>query len=130
MNADAFEEQISDMQEIELKQLAIEALADLKANDIRCLDVRNQTDIADYMIVASGTSSRHVSALVNNVIVEAKKAGVMPNGVEGHQTGEWVLVDLVDVVVHVMVPQAREFYDLERLWSLEQTPEENIPIEH
>ncbi|MFT4676788.1 MAG: ribosome-associated protein [Patiriisocius sp.] len=130
MNADAFEEQISDMQEIELKQLAIEALADLKANDIRCLDVRNQTDIADYMIVASGTSSRHVSALVNNVIVEAKKAGVMPNGVEGHQTGEWVLVDLVDVVVHVMVPQAREFYDLERLWSLEQTPEENTPVEH
>lgn len=130
MNAKAFEEQISDMQEIELKQLAIEALADLKANDICCLDVRNQTDIADYMIVASGTSSRHVSALVNNVIVEAKKAGVMPNGVEGHQTGEWVLVDLVDVVVHVMVPQAREFYDLERLWSLEQTPEENSPIEH
>jgi ribosome-associated protein len=123
------------MQEVELKQLAMDALADLKGNDIRCLDVRTQTDIADYMIVASGTSSRHVSALVNNVVVEAKKAGISPNGIEGHQTGEWVLVDLVDVVVHVMVPQAREFYDLERLWTIEPITaqplaEEQSPLEH
>ena len=123
------------MQEVELKQLAIDALADLKGNDIVCLDVRTQTDIADYLIVASGTSSRHVSALVNNVVVEAKKAGLMPNGIEGQQTGEWVLVDLVDVVVHVMLPQARDFYDLERLWTIEPMSaeplaEEISPLEH
>tara|TARA_R110002072_G_scaffold150059_2_gene298173 strand:+ start:25027 stop:25419 length:393 start_codon:yes stop_codon:yes gene_type:complete len=130
MNARAFEEQNSDMQEIELKQLAMDALADLKGNDIVCLDVRNQTDIADYMIIASGTSSRHVNAMVNNVIAEAKKSGVAPNGIEGQQPGEWVLLDLVDVIVHVMVPQARDFYDLERLWSVDSTPEESGPIEH
>lgn len=121
-------------QEIKLKQLVLDALEDLKGNDIKCLDVRSQTDIADYMIVASGTSSRHVAALVNNVVVEAKAIGVEPKGVEGQQGGEWILIDLTDVVVHVMNPQAREFYDLERLWTLEQQAPENsagaAPIEH
>tara|TARA_R110001592_G_scaffold226725_1_gene482889 strand:+ start:335 stop:691 length:357 start_codon:yes stop_codon:yes gene_type:complete len=118
------------MQEVELKQLALDALEDLKGNDIVCLDVRSQTDIADYMILASGTSSRHVSALVNNVLGEASSKGVKARGVEGQQSGEWILIDLVDVVVHVMVPQAREFYDLERLWTLQPVAEENSPIEH
>lgn len=118
------------MQEVELKQLAMDALEDLKGNDIRCLDVRSQTDIADYMIIASGTSSRHVSALVNNVVAEANSAGIKARGIEGQESGDWILIDLVDVVVHVMVPQAREFYDLERLWSLQLVTEENSPIEH
>lgn len=118
------------MQEVELKQLAIDALEDLKGNDIVCMDVRAQTDIADYMILASGTSSRHVASLVNNVIVEAKEAGLNPRGIEGKEGGEWILIDLIDVVVHVMVPQAREFYDLERLWSIDPATEENNPLEH
>jgi ribosome-associated protein len=118
------------MQEVELKQLALDALADLKGNDIRCLDVRAQTDVTDYMILVSGTSSRHIAALANNVLAEATKVGVKARGVEGQQSGEWILIDLVDVVIHVMVPQAREFYDIERLWSIEFAPEENNPIEH
>lgn len=122
------------MQEIELKQLVMDALSDLKGNDILCLDVRAQTDIADYMVIVSGTSSRHVAALANNVLSEASSAGIQPRGVEGQESGEWILIDLVDVVVHVMAPQARAFYDLERLWSLELVPvlapEENSPIEH
>lgn len=106
-------------QQVDLKQLVIDALEDLKGNDIQCLDVRKQTDIADYMIIVSGTSSRHVGALVNNVVMEAGEAGLKPKGVEGQESGEWILIDLIDVVVHVMNPEAREFYDLERLWTLE-----------
>ncbi len=117
----------------DLKQLVIDALEDLKGNDIQCLDVRNQTDIADYMIIVSGTSSRHVGALVNNVVVEAGAAGMKPHGVEGQESGEWILIDLVDVVVHVMNPEAREFYDLERLWTLEAgdtSKNQDQPLEH
>ena len=112
-------------QEVELKQLVLDALEDLKGNDILCLDVRSQTDIADYMIIASGTSSRHVGALVNNVVAEANDVGIKPKGVEGQQGGEWILIDLIDVIVHVMNPQAREFYDLERLWTLESTDDDS-----
>ena len=118
-------------QEIDLKQLVLDALEDLKGNDIQCLDVRGQTDIADYMVIASGTSSRHVGALVNNVVTEANEVGIKPKGVEGQQGGEWILIDLVDVVVHVMNPEAREFYDLERLWTVD--PGDNSqgkPLEH
>ncbi len=120
-------------QETDLKQLVIDALEDLKGNDIQCLDVRNQTDIADYMVIVSGTSSRHVGALVNNVVTEANAVGLKPKGVEGQESGEWILIDLVDVVVHVMNPEAREFYDLERLWTLESgdgSPVQEQPLEH
>jgi len=101
-----------------LKQLVIEALEDVKGQDIVALDVKKQTDIADHMIVASGTTRRQVKALADSVVVKAKAEDVSIIGVEGMDTAEWVLVDLVDVIVHVMLPKVRDFYDLERLWSL------------
>ena len=103
----------------ELKKLVINALEDLKAERIVELDVRDKTDVTDYIIVASGNSSRHVKAIANNVVIEAKKAGQAPLGVEGETDGEWMLVDLADVVVHVMQPQVRQFYDLESLWQVD-----------
>jgi len=103
-----------------LQRLVVEALDDLKAQDIRVMDVRNKTTIIDAMVIASGTSDRHVKALADTVIGKAKKAGVNPLGVEGERDGEWVLVDLIDVVVHIMLPRVREFYDLERLWMVEE----------
>ncbi|MBT8125981.1 MAG: ribosome silencing factor [Gammaproteobacteria bacterium] len=105
----------------ELKSLVIGALEDLKAERIVALDVRDKTDVTDYIIVASGNSSRHVKAIANNVVVEAKKAGQTPLGVEGETDGEWMLVDLADVVVHVMQPQVRQFYNLESLWQVDMT---------
>lgn len=107
------------MQAGELKALAIDALEDLKAENIAEMDVRDKTSVTDYIVIASGNSSRHVKSIANNVVVEAKKAGVKPLGVEGEADGEWVLVDLGDVVVHVMQPQVREFYSLESLWQVD-----------
>ena len=103
----------------ELKKLAIDALEDLKAEDITVLDVKGKTTVTDFIIIATGSSSRHVKSIANNVVMEAKKAGRPPLGVEGENDGEWVLVDLGDVIVHVMQQQVREFYDLESLWSLD-----------
>jgi ribosome-associated protein len=100
-----------------LVQLAVEALEDLKAFDIQVLDVRGHTTIADYMIIASGTSTRQVQAMVANVLDRAREAGVEVIGVEGRETGEWVLCDLGDVIVHAMHPTARLFYQLEKLWG-------------
>lgn len=101
----------------ELKNLVTEALDDLKGQNINCLDVRELTDIVDYMIFVGGTSNTHVRALVNSVISRCKENSITPLGVEGQQPGDWVLIDLTDLVVHVMLPSTREFYDLERLWS-------------
>jgi len=103
----------------ELKKLAVDALEDLKAEDITVLNVEGKTTVTDWVIVASGSSSRHVKSIANNVIVEAKKAGKPPLGAEGEDEGEWVLVDLGDVIVHVMQQQVRDFYDLESLWSVD-----------
>jgi ribosome-associated protein len=103
-----------------LKKLVIDALDDLKAVNTVSLDVSTLTDVMDYLVIASGTSSRHVKSLATNVSVEAKKQGMNPLGIEGGDVGEWVLVDFGDVVVHVMLPATRDFYDLERLW---ETPE-------
>ncbi len=114
------------MQADELKQLVITAIEDLKGEDIRELDVKGKTSVTDIMIIASGTSSRHVNSIANNVAAEAKHAGVMPLGVEGEEQGEWVLVDLGDVVVHVMQPHIREFYDLEKLWDIDASEERNV----
>lgn len=100
-----------------LSDLVIEALEELKARDIVTLPIGNLTDIADYMIIASGTSNRHVKSLVDNVIEAVKQRGENVRGVEGRETNEWVLVDLGDVLVHVMRGETRAFYDLERLWS-------------
>lgn len=102
----------------DLTPLVMDALEELKARDVTTLDVRNLTTVADTLVIASGTSSRHVKALADNLIERAKASGHAPVGVEGQQASDWVLVDLGDVVVHVMSPAAREFYDLERLWSM------------
>ena len=106
------------MQTEALKQVALRALDDLKGNDITVMDVREMTSVTDVMIVASGTSARHVKSLADAVVLACKKAGVPPLGVEGEREGEWGLVDLGDVVVHVMQPRIREFYALEKLWTV------------
>ena len=100
-----------------LRDHVVNALEDMKGNNILALDVTPMTSITDYMIIVSGTSNRHVKALVDQVIESAKAYGEPPLGVEGRESNEWVLLDLGDVVVHVMQSQAREFYDLERLWT-------------
>jgi len=101
----------------QLKKLVVTALEDLKASDIKVLDVRGLSNVTDLMVIASGNSDRQVKALANNVIEEAKQKGHPPIGVEGEQVGEWALVDLGDVVVHIMLPTVRDFYNLEKLWS-------------
>ena len=93
-----------------------EALSDVKAKDILELDVSSISNVADAIVIASGTSTRHVKALADNVADEARKAGFRPIGVEGERDAEWILIDLGFVVVHVMLPTARKFYDLESLW--------------
>jgi ribosome-associated protein len=98
------------------------ALDDLKAVNTVTLDVRALTDVMDFMVIASGTSNRHVKSLANHVSVESKKQGMAPLGIEGEAAGEWVLVDFGDVVVHVMLPATRDFYDLERLWTVPESP--------
>ncbi|MDC4176974.1 ribosome silencing factor [Acinetobacter baumannii] len=93
-----------------------DALVDVKAKDILQLDVSSISNVADAIVIASGTSTRHVKALADNVAEEARKAGFRPIGVEGERDAEWILIDLGFVVVHVMLPTARKFYDLESLW--------------
>jgi ribosome-associated protein len=100
-----------------LQQAVTTALDDMKAVNVRVLDVRGLTDIADTMVIASGNSDRHVRSIAERVLERAKAAGFRPLGTEGERDGEWVLVDLQDVVVHVMLPRVREFYGLERLWD-------------
>ncbi|CAM3609907.1 MULTISPECIES: ribosome silencing factor [Halomonas] len=100
-----------------LKSLAVDALEELKARDITHLDVSKLTEVTDLMLIASGTSTRHVAAIAQNVVEKAKAAGLRPLGVEGGDNADWVLVDLGDIVVHVMMPEARLLYDLERLWA-------------
>ena len=100
-----------------LQQAVTAALDDMKAVNVRVLDVRGLTDIADTMVIASGNSDRHVRSIAERVVEKAKAAGVRPLGTEGARDGEWVLVDLQDLIVHVMLPRVREFYGLERLWE-------------
>ena len=107
-----------------LRRRVLDALEELKARDVREIDVRGKTSIADLLIVATGTSSRHVKSIADEVVKFAKRAGVLPLGVEGQKEAEWVLVDLGDIIVHVMLPRIREFYGLERLWTVgDQAPE-------
>ena len=100
-----------------VQDVVLDALADMKAVDIRALDVRGLTDITDTMVVASGTSDRHVKSIADRVVQRCKEAGFRPFGLEGERDGDWVLVDLHDVVLHVMLPRIREFYALEKLWE-------------
>src|SRR6201994_3465512 len=100
-----------------LQEVVTASLEDMKAVNVKVLDVRGLTDIADTMVIASGTSDRHVRSIADRVIEKAKEAGFRPLGVEGTRDGEWVLVDLQDIVLHVMLPRVREFYGLERLWD-------------
>lgn len=102
----------------ELTELAVTALEDMKASDIRVFDVSAITSIADRMVIATGRSDRHVNSLAQSVIARAKEAGHPPRGSEGQLGGEWVLVDLGDVIVHVMQAQSRAFYQLEKLWDV------------
>ena len=101
----------------QLRDLAIDALEDIKGLDIKVYDVKNKTSVTDVMVFATGNTSRQVKALANSVIDKAKKADMRPLGIEGEDHGEWVLVDLGDVVVHIMQPSIREFYNLEKLWG-------------
>jgi ribosome-associated protein len=100
-----------------LRNLVETALEDMKAVDVRVLDLTGLTDFADTMIIASGNSDRHVRSIADRVVERVRAAGIKPLGVEGQREGEWVLVDLNDVVVHVMLPRVRELYGLERLWE-------------
>ena len=102
----------------ELLALVMDALEDLKGVDIKVIDVSELTSITDRMVVVSGTSTRHVKALADNVALKAKQAGSPALGVEGAAAAEWILIDLGDVVVHVMLPAVRKFYALEKLWSV------------
>jgi len=102
----------------DLSELVVAALEDVKAVDIVKLDVSDLTTVTDYMIVASGTSNRHVKALADAVADKAREAGHKPAGIEGESGSEWVLLDLGDALVHVMLPSVREFYNLEKLWSI------------
>jgi ribosome-associated protein len=104
-----------------LKTVVIDALDDMKALEVKFLDVRGLTDIADFMVIASGTSDRHVRSVAQRVVEKAKLAGFRPHGVEGQQDGDWVLIDLNEMIVHVMLPRVREFYGLEKLWDMTAT---------
>jgi ribosome silencing factor RsfS/YbeB/iojap len=101
-----------------LKTTVSDALEDMKALEVKFLDVRGLTDIADCMVIASGTSDRHVRSVAQRVVEKAKEAGFRPHGVEGQQDGDWVLIDLNEMIVHVMLPRVREFYGLEKLWDM------------
>lgn len=106
------------MQAEQLCQLINTAIEDLKAKEIIVLDVTRLTQITDYMIICSGTSNRHVRSIADNIIMKAKENGATLIGVEGEDVGEWILVDLGDVIVHVMLPRVRDLYQLEKLWDI------------
>lgn len=114
--------QTSPMNSEQFTQFIVEALDDLKAVNTVTLDVSALTDMTDYMVITSGNSNRQVKSLASHAAVEAKKQGIAPLGMEGEDAGEWVLVDFGDVVVHVMLPATRDFYDLERLWAEPEAP--------
>lgn len=111
------------MQIEQLRELVRNALEEIKARDITEIDVRGKSSVTDYMVIASGTSRRHVMSVAHELLEKVKEAGVRPLGTEGQEVGDWILVDLGDLVVHVMMPDARSFYDLERLWQMEDDAE-------
>jgi ribosome-associated protein len=100
-----------------LRDLAVDVLDDAKAQDVSVFDLRDRNTFADFMIVATGSSSRQNKAMAERLVTRIKQQGLSPLGVEGEREAEWVLVDLADVVVHLMLPQTRAFYNLEKLWD-------------
>lgn len=114
------------MQGDEIKALVVAALEEAKGEQLRTLDVRDLTSITDWMVIVSGRSDRHVKALADAVLERARDAGVRPIGVEGQRDGEWVLVDFADVLVHVMLPRVRDFYNLEKLWEVGDAAAEGV----
>ncbi|HEY0635844.1 MAG TPA: ribosome silencing factor [Gammaproteobacteria bacterium] len=104
----------------QIKETVVHALEDLKGKDIRVINVHGKTTVTDMLVIASGTSTRQVRSLAQNVVEKVKEQGLMPIGVEGDDSG-WVLVDLGEVVVHVMTPEVRDYYNIEKLWG-EDTP--------
>ena len=101
----------------QLRDLVLDALADFKATDIQQIDVSGQNPLTDVFVIASGNSTRHIKSMAENLIMRVKAAGCPPLGVEGQRQAEWVLVDLNDVIVHLMLPKTRAFYNLEKLWE-------------
>ncbi|HKX55079.1 MAG TPA: ribosome silencing factor [Xanthomonadales bacterium] len=101
----------------ELRKLVLSSLEDFKALDIQEIDVSAQNSLTDLFVLASGNSSRHVQSMAENLVIKAKAAGCQPLGIEGEKEGEWVLVDLNDIIVHLMQPKTRAFYNLEKLWE-------------
>jgi ribosome-associated protein len=108
------------MQSDEIKHVVLDALEELKAVDIKVLDLRKISSFTDVMIIASGTSTRQIRALSESIIEKCKETGVRPLGIEGEREARWILVDLGDVVVHLMHPETRLFYNLEKLWSVQE----------
>jgi len=104
-----------------LRAVVLNALDDMKALEIKVLDVRGLTDVADTMVIASGTSDRHVRSVAQRLVEKTKEAGFRPHGIEGQQDSDWVLIDLSEMIVHVMLPRVREFYGLEKLWDMTAT---------
>jgi ribosome-associated protein len=114
------------VQSRKLAALVEAALDDMKARDVRLIDVRKLTTVTDYMIIASGNSDRHVRSIADRIVERATEAGCKPLGTEGEAAGEWVLVDLQDVVVHVMLGKIRDLYKLENLWDMQDEASESV----
>jgi ribosome-associated protein len=115
MDNKPLEVQAFDLEKIKLA--VVDAIEDIKGFDISVMDVREMTSLASYMIVASASSSRQTKAIANNVLEKLKELGVQSRGTEGEREGEWVLVDLGDIIVHIMLPTTRAYYNLEQLWG-------------
>jgi len=111
----------------EIKNKIVSILDNNKAKDIISIDLKKKSYIADYMIIASGTSSRHLQSLSENLVSELKKIGINNCRIEGRDSSDWKLVDAIDIIVHIFHPEKREFYDLEKMWS-EPVPKEKISI--
>ena len=112
---------------LSLKKIIVNTLDSNKALDIVCIDLANKSSMADYMIIASGTSSRHIQALSEQVLEQFKKNGVVNSRIEGKDSNDWKLIDGIDVIVHIFKPEKRKFYELEKIWS-ELIPKEKIMI--